>query len=472
MATYNTDVVVIGAGTAGLAAERHAREEGATTLLIDPDFAGTTCATTGCMPSKLLIAAADAAHGARQAEDFGITTEPKIDGRVALRRVRRLRDGFARSVRESMADLPEGTCLRGRARFEAPGLLKVDTGHRIEARAVVIATGAFPAVPDSYEVVKDCVLTNETVFELGELPESLGVIGAGPLGLELAQAMSRLGVRVEMFDAGDRLAGLPKEISDTLLRILTEAFPIHLKCKPEPSPASDGVRLTWDDGEKEFSKLLVAAGRPPALSGLNLCKAGLELDRHGTPYFDAGTMQCGDAPIFIAGDANHDRPLLHEASDEGAVAGYNAAAWPDLRGTVRKVPLRIAFTRPEAAVVGTIPDAEGHVCGEVDFTDQGRAKVEGRARGLVRLHARAEDGRLVGAALCAPGGEHLAHMLAWAIQCEMTASDMLNLPFYHPVLEEGLQTALRSICRQANLTRPWQRDDAQRPGSDGGAPIV
>ncbi len=244
---------------------------------------------------------------------------------------------------------------------------------------------------------------------------------------------------------------------------------IHLDCKPDPSASDTGAALTWDGGKTRFEKLLIAAGRPPNLSALDLKKAGLELDDHGTPVFDPGTLQCGDAPIFIAGDANHDRPLLHEASDEGTVAGRNAAAWPDVRRTSRKVPLSIAFTRPEAAVIGTIPDGTEYVCGEVDYGNQGRARVEGRAQGLARIYASAEDGRLTGAALCVPSGEHLAHLLAWAIQCEMTASDMLDLPFYHPVIEEGLQMALRDVCRQAGLSRPWQRNDEPLPGSDGGA---
>lgn len=470
MSTYDADVAVIGAGTAGLSAERHARKAGAKTALIDPAFAGTTCATVGCMPSKLLIAAADAVHGARQAEVFGASATPRVDGPAIFERVRKMRDDFARGVRQSIARLPEGICHEATARFEAPGVLALDTGDRVRARAVVIASGASPALPDPYEAVKDHVLTNETIFEIEDLPDSLAVIGAGPLGLELAQAMQRLGVRVEVFDTGVRLAGLPPETSRVLHDVLSEAFPIHLDCAPEPSGQGQGVHLSWNGGSARFDKVLVAAGRPPALSGLDLGKAGLELDDHGTPVFDLETMQCGDAPVFIAGDANHDRAVLHEAQHEGTVAGRNAAAWPDLRKATRKVPLAIAFTRPEAAVIGTIPDGPGHVTGQVDYSDQGRAKVEARAQGIARIHARAEDGRLVGASLCAPGGEHLAHLLVWAIQSRMTATDALDLPVYHPTLAEGLQTALRDICRQVGEQQPWQRDDAPLPGSDGGAP--
>lgn len=472
MTRHVADVAVIGAGTAGLAAERHARRRGAETRLIDPGFAGTTCATVGCMPSKLLIAAADAAHGATHADQFGVHTEVQIRGAEVFERVRRMRDDFARGVRDAIAELPEGVRLQARARFAAPGELTLDTGDMVEARAVVIATGASPNIPKPYEAVVDKVLTNETVFELDDLPASLGVIGAGPLGLELAQAMHRLGVRVEVFDTGDRLAGLPAETSRVLYDVLSDAFPIHLGCAPDPSPHPECVALAWQGGSARFERLLLAAGRPPALDALALENAGLDLDDHGTPLFDPCTMQCGDAPVFIVGDANHDRPVLHEASDEGTVAGSNAATWPDISETNRKVPFSIAFTRPETGLIGDIPEAEDAACvtAEADYGDQGRAKVTGRAHGLVRLHARAEDGRLVGASLCAPDGEHLAHLLAWAIQSHMTASDMLEMPFYHPTLEEGLQPALREICRQTGQSKPWNRDDDPRPGADGGRP--
>lgn len=473
MTRLTADVAVIGAGTAGLAAERHARRQGAKTLLIDPAFDGTTCATVGCMPSKLLIAAADAAEGVARAGAFGIEVEGRrVDGAAVMARVRRMRDGFARGVRASIAELPDGTCVRARARFAAPGDLALDNGDCVAARSVVIATGASPVVPGPYEAIADRVLTNVSVFELEDLPATLGVIGAGPLGLELAQAMHRLGVRVEVFDAGDRVAGLSGDVGRTLFEVLSRSFPIHLGCKPSPAASPDGADLSWDGGSARFERLLLAAGRRPNLDGLDLDKAGLALDEKGMPRYDPATMQCGDAPVFIAGDVDHDRPVLHEASDEGTVAGRNAAAWPDVGRHARKVALQIVFTRPEAAVIGTIPgdgDSE-NLSGEVDFSDQGRAQVMEKAAGLARIHARASDGRLVGAELCAPEGGHLAHLLAWVIQCGKTASEVLDLPVYHPTLEEGLKTALRQICARAGLERPWQRDDDPLPGSRGGLP--
>jgi len=175
--TLRCDVAVIGAGTAGLAAERAARAAGATTLLIDPDYAGTTCATVGCMPSKLLIAASHAAHAARSTDMFGISVgDVAIDGRAVMQRVRDERDRFARLTRENIDDIPDGIRLTGRAMFVAPDRLRLDDGRDIAAERIVIATGSSPFVPDQYAALGKLALTNETLFELDDLPTRLAVV--------------------------------------------------------------------------------------------------------------------------------------------------------------------------------------------------------------------------------------------------------------------------------------------------------
>lgn len=469
-AILRCDVAIIGAGTAGLVALRHARETGAKTLLIDPEFRGTTCAAVGCMPSKLLIAASDAAHGVAHAAQMGIDANAHVDGAAVMARLRHHRDRFVDATKAQIAKLPDDVCIRARARFTGPGTLKLDNGQRVNARAVVIATGAVPAVPDTFSGLGDRLLSNESVFEIETLPTSLGVIGAGPLGLELAQAMARLGVDVTVLDRGDTLAALAlDDVSKRLHDILTGEFPIHLGVDVVADPTGDGVKLSWQgasSGEIEVSHVLVAAGRPPNLKDLDLQAAGLTLDDHGTPVFDPSTMQCGDAPVFIAGDANHDRPLLHEAADEGTIAGRNAANWPEVAQSRRKTPLSIVFTRPIAASLGTVPgdDDDGYVCGSAGFDDQGRAVTEGRNHGCVRLFARKDGGRLAGAEMCLPDAEHLAHLLCWAIEAEMTVPHLLEVPFYHPTLEEGLKPALREVCKALQEPRPWDRDDGYIPG--------
>lgn len=437
-------------------------------MLIDPYFAGTTCATVGCMPSKLLIAAGEAAHRVRQAGTFGVRTqEPVIDGPAVLSRLRDQRDAFVSAVKSSFEDLPDGICLKARAAFSGPDQLRLDDGRTVSFRTAVIATGAEPVLPEPYRDLGGRILTNESLFELEDLPESIGVIGAGPLGLELAQALARLGVRVEVFDMEETLAGLePGEIEASLREPLQAEFPIHLGVKPEPSRAEDGACLRWGDGqEATFTHLLVSAGRKPQLDGLDLGAAGIETDDHGTPRFDARTMQCGASPVFIAGDADHALPVLHEASAEGTIAGANAARWPDVAPMTRKTRLQIMFTEPNFATVGDVPDKkDGHVAGRVDYRDQGRAKAMARNQGICEIYAERASGKLTGAVLVGPGIEHIAHLLAWSIGHGASANDLLSNPFYHPTLEEGLKTALQDICKTLSLKQPDEFNSSDLPG--------
>lgn len=461
MTDLTCDVAVIGAGTAGLAAQSAAYKAGARTLLIDRAFAGTTCATAGCMPSKLLIAAADAAHGAGRADLFGIRAEAvRVDGAAVMHRVRAERDRFVAGVKRSLDKLPEEVRIRATARFTSATSLALDDGRRVHARAVVIATGAEAAIPGPFADLGGRILTNASIFELTDLPQSVAVVGAGPVGLELGQALARLGVRVEIFDQADRIGGLQDgAVSDALKRCIENEVAIHLNADIKAESSGDAVRLGWGDQSREFERLLVAAGRPPDLSALDLQASDLALDDRGTPEFDPATLQCGDAPVFIAGDANHHRPLLHEASDEGTTAGRNAARFPDITPRDPKVPLAVTFSRPEAATVGTVPAAgdDDSLTAAASYDDQGRARVEGRLGGLCHIYAD-RRGRLTGASLCAPDAGHLAHLLAWSIGAGATASDLLNQPFYHPTLEEGLKPALQKLCEAADLDQPGEAD--------------
>jgi dihydrolipoamide dehydrogenase len=462
------DVAIIGAGTAGLAAERAARKAGAKTLLIDDRFAGTTCASVGCMPSKLLIAAADAALNARKASTFGIETKTSVDGRAVMARVRKERDGFVAATLKSIEKIPAGICIRLRARFSDKTTLTLDDGRKVSAKAIVIATGSRPSVPKPFQKLGEIVLTNETIFELESLPRSIAVVGAGPLGLELAQAMARLGVETVMFDQGDRIAALrDAAVAKSVRSVLGKEFPIHLGVKLEVEKDGDAARLSWSgasSGTASFERVLVAAGRPPALHDLNLAASGLERSDKGIPKFDPSTLQCGDAPIFLAGDADAQRPVLHEASSEGAIAGRNAASFPKVRKARRAVFLSIMFTDPPLAVVGA-PPSDAMVFGSASYADQGRARVEARNEGLVRVYAGADTGVIAGATLFGPGMDHIAHLFALAIERRETADTLLQLPFYHPTFEEGLKPALREICEAVKSPVLGNLDDIAPPGA-------
>ncbi len=477
MESRTVDVAVIGAGTAGLGARREAAKRGARVLLIESGPYGTLCARVGFLPSKLLIAAADLRHEMESSALFGIELleKPRVLGPAVLDRVRRERDRFVAFVVDATEELPDEQRLRGHARFVGPTTLDVD-GTRVEAGAVVVATGSHPWIPASLESVRDRVMVNDDVFELKDLPESIAVVGTGIVGLELGQALHRLGVRTTLFSHSDHLGPLTDpEVRKSVHEILGRELDLQLNSSLELSAAGDaGVSARWttaggESHEGRYERILAAAGRRPNLADLDLEKTGIELDARGVPVVDHRTMQCGDHPIFIAGDVTADRPLLHEASDEGRIAGANAALFPDIRAQMRRTPLAIVFSDPQMGMAGSTYrelDLEEVEIGRVSYDDQGRARVMGKNAGVVRIYARRACGTLLGAEMFGPRVEHTAHLLAWAIQSHLTVDQALDMPFYHPVVEEGIRTALRDLCTRLKMmgeSRP--KDLESGPGT-------
>lgn len=478
MNRLNVDVAVIGAGTAGITAYRAARAQGARTVIIEDGPYGTTCARVGCMPSKLLIAASEAAHMLHAAPGFGVHAgEVRIDGRAVMDRVKRERDRFVGFVIDGIDRMPPEDKLRGRARFTGPHTLLVDDHTEIEAARVVLATGSTPLVLPQLAGIPG-VVTSDDVFYWDELPQSVAVIGTGVIGLELGQALHRLGVRVSVFARGGSVAQLTDpEVLRSASRVLAEELDLHFQTEVVRAAQQDGeVALTVRDasgnestGRHQF--VLVAAGRTPNVAGIGLEHTGIELGENGVPVFDARTMQCGASHIFIAGDANSERPLLPEAADHGKIAGDNAGRYPDVRPGLRRTPLAIAFTEPNIATLGATyralcaPGKPKFAVGEVSFANQGRSRVMLQNRGLLRVYGEYGTGRFLGAEMIGPRAEHLAHLLAWAAQSRMTVEQMLEMPFYHPVIEEGVRTALRDLA--ANLAKGANDTDAadSEPGT-------
>ena len=191
-------------------------------------------------------------------------------------------------------------------------------------------------------------------------------------------------------------------------------------------------------------------GRRPNIDELGMETLGVELDDRGMPPVDPTTMQIADLPVYLAGDANGHRALLHEAADEGHIAGQNAVRERPAN-YCRRTQLTIVFSAPGVARVGArladlSPDTIA--IGSANFTRQARARIAQRNVGLMRLYADSTTGRLKGAEMCVPAAEHMAHLLALAIDRGLTVQDMLAMPFYHPVLEEGLRSALRDLAHQ------------------------
>jgi dihydrolipoamide dehydrogenase len=473
MACRKVDVAILGAGTAGLSAYSAAKKYTDNLLIIESNQHGTTCARVGCMPSKLLIAAADYAHCWHKADIFGVSySQPEINGKAVMQRLRNERDKFVDSVIQSVNQFPEHHKVNGLARFIDDNELEVQHSDgslsQVQAERIIIATGSSSFIPDFLKAAESRLLISDDIFEWQDLPSSIAIFGPGVIGLEIGQALSRLGVKVAVFGKSGKLAVIQDPaISSYADAEFNREFYLDLNAEVKNIRVeNDSVAINYCHREKglieeKFDYVLAATGRRPNLESLMLQNTRLELDEKGIPLYNPNTGQCGCSSIFIAGDASSDVPLLHEAVDEGKIAGHNAGRSlrnpDDIRAQPRRTALSIVFTDPQIISVGETLETikkncnAGYAIGEVSFEDQGRAKVINSNRGLLRVYGEQGSGLLLGAEMFGPAAEHIAHQLAWVIQLRLSVQQILELPFYHPVLEEGVRTALRNLNQNLHM---------------------
>lgn len=462
-----TDVVILGGGTAGMGAYRAAKAQTENVILIEDHHFGTTCARVGCMPSKLLIAAAEAAEHACHTAPFGVHVEGtvRIDGKAVMHRVKSERDRFVGFVLDSVAEFPASDKILGKARFINQHTIQVDDHTQIEAKRIVIATGSRTNMiyAEAWADLGDRLIINDDVFAWDDLPKSVAVFGPGVIGLELGQALHRLGVDVTLFGASGRVGPLsdPKLMQEAQ-KIFKAELKTHLKSKDAVFVRKgDQVEITFsnDDGHTEtlnVDYVLAATGRRPNVDNIGLEHIDIKCDDRGVPIADPKTMQTSVPHIFIAGDASNQLALLHEASDQGRIAGHNAGIYPNTEAGLRRSLLSVVFSDPQIAIVGDahrtlsarFKDTDRLVVGEVSFENQGRSRVMLINKGRLHVYADKRTGLFLGAEMIGPRAEHIAHLLAWSHQQGMSVAQMLDMPFYHPVIEEGVRTALRDALRQ------------------------
>ncbi|HFA8341486.1 TPA: dihydrolipoyl dehydrogenase [Neisseria gonorrhoeae] len=459
MKKIQADIVVIGGGTAGMGAFRNARLYSDNVYLIENNVFGTTCARVGCMPSKLLIAAAEARHHALHTDPFGVHLDKDsivVNGEEVMRRVKSERDRFVGFVVTDVEEWPADKRIMGSAKFIDEHTVQIDDHIQIAAKSFVIATGSRPVILPQWQSLGDRLIINDDVFSWDTLPKRVAVFGPGVIGLELGQALHRLGVKVEIFGLGGIIGGISDPVvSDEAKAVFGEELKLHLDAKTEVKLDADGnVEVHWEqDGEKGVfvaEYMLAAVGRRPNVDNIGLENINIDKDARGVPVADPLTMQTSIPHIFIAGDASNQLPLLHEAADQGKIAGDNAGRYPNIGSGLRRSTIGVVFTSPQIGFVGlkyaqvaAQYQADEFVIGEVSFKNQGRSRVMLVNKGHMRLYAEKATGRFIGAEIVGPAAEHLAHLLAWAHQMKMTVPQMLDMPFYHPVIEEGLRTALR-----------------------------
>lgn len=458
--TIDCDVAIIGAGSAGLPAYREVLKAGLKPLLIEGGPHGTMCARVGCMPSKLLIAAAQSAADMRHADGFGIRLDapPRVDGVAVMERVRRERDRFVGFVVDDVEAMPPEHRLDAPVEFLRDGVLQTVDGREVRAGRIILATGTRPNVPELYRPLGNLAIVNDDVFDWHDLPRSVLVVGSGVIGVELGLALARLGVRVRVLNRSGSFAHLADpQVRAAAVALLAPELSLvqHAQVTSVRREGNQAV-VGWSVGGgpetmERFDYVLLTAGRDPVLETLHLERTTMPLDERGRPRFDPATLQVHGQPVFLAGDVTGRHAIQHEASDDGRRAGRNAAAWPDVQALPRRAPLAIVFSDPQIMQVGggyaALGDPDATAIGAVDWARQGRSRVMQRNQGLLHVYMRKSDQRFLGAEMIGPDAEHVGHLLAWALQMALTVPDMLKLPFYHPTIEEGIRTALRDATR-------------------------
>ncbi|MCL5985441.1 MAG: dihydrolipoyl dehydrogenase [Actinobacteria bacterium] len=456
MEQVELDAAVIGAGSAGLRAMARILNKTDNALIFEGGKEGTTCARIGCMPSKAFIHVANMMHTTTLFEHVGIEFDGdlKFDSRKAMKHVRDIRDSLVEGTINGYRHFHDKV-VHEYAEFIDPMTLRAgDTTYK--CKAIVLACGSTPIVPPGWNLVDDKIITTDTVFELEELPKTALVIGMGAIGIELGQAMSRMGVKVTGVEMLDVIAGIQDPVIEREFKAaLSNEFEIMTKTTAILDSVNEKVFLksmeSWEGLSRGFDLIVLASGRRLNFDHLNIEESGLTLGEGKVPVYDKNTLKCEGQNVFIAGDASFRRPLLHEATDEGIIAGLNAVSDGKLVSFKPRVPLSIIFTDPNVCSVGQqynelTPDS--FVIGVGSYANQGRAAVSDIDFGLIHIYVDKNSRKILGAEMAAPAGEHLSHSIASYIQNKMTVDEAFRIPYYHPTFEEGISSALNNAMRK------------------------
>ncbi len=431
-------LVVIGGGSAGLVCAAGAAGLGAKVALIERDLLGGDCLNVGCVPSKTLLRAARAAAEVRRADAFGIrVAEPAIDFAAIMERVRTVRANLApHDSAERFRSIGVDVFL-GEGRFSSAELVEVK-GAKLQFSRCVIATGTRPVIPDLPGLKDSRWFTNETIFTLTELPKRLLVVGAGPVGCELAQAFARLGSKVTLFSRSGRL--LPKEDPEATRFV-------------EAALRADGVEITTAQLQPaSFEAVLVATGRQPQVENLNLDLAGVAFDRARGIQVD-DFLRTSNRKIFAIGDvATPGFQFTHAADAMARLAIRNALFPTKARASALTIPW-CTYTEPELGRIGLNADEARarNLAFKVFQSDSAaldRASTDGAAS-WVKVLVLEESDRILGATVVGPHAGELIGTLSLAITNGLGLKSLANTVFPYPTYTE----ALKKLGDQYNRTR-------------------
>lgn len=453
-----TDLCVIGAGSAGLSVAAGASQMGARVVLFEKGEMGGDCLNVGCVPSKALLAAGHAAHAVGRAGRYGIdATLDRIDWSRVRDHVRGAIDTIAPLDSVERYEGLGVRVIRGEARLTGPRRVE-GGGATIDAKFIVLATGSRPAIPPIPGLDGVPHLTNETVFELPERPAHLLVLGGGPIGCELAQAHARLGSRVTLVEAARPLGNEDPEAAEVVERALA-ADGVSLRrgraASRVEAETDGGIAVTLDaaengrdDGERIVgSHLLVAVGRRVGFDGLGLEAAQVRTDAAGRPLLDLGLRSVSNPRVFVVGDAAGGPQFTHLAGSHASVVIRSALFRLPARAETVLVP-RVTYTDPELAQIGPTEDElrrDGirHEILRWALAENDRATAEADREGFVKLLV-APNGRVLGATLVGTGAGETLSLLVLATAKRLKVGDIAPLIVPYPTRSEIVKRAAGS----------------------------
>ncbi|MFW8635866.1 mercury(II) reductase [Cribrihabitans pelagius] len=447
------DLAVIGAGSAGFSAAITAAEAGARVALIGDGTIGGTCVNVGCVPSKALIRAVEGVHHARASNRFdGIEAEARVNEWAATvgQKQALVEELRAAKYADVLPRHENIDYVEGRARFDDAGRLTL-VGSVFPAAKIVIATGSRPHVPAIPGIEAVDTLDSTLALEMTALPASMLVLGAGYIGVELAQLFARAGVAVTLVSRRGVLPEAEPEVSEALEGYLFEEGIRLARVTGYESVARDGdaMRLTVADGETfDADRLLLATGRLPNSDGLNLGAAGIETDAHGGIVVDA-LMRTANPNVWAAGDVTGRDQFVYMAAYGAKIAARNAGAG-EARSYDNATMPWVVFSDPQVAGVG-LSEAQARAAGHEVVTSVlpldavPRALAARDTRGLIKLVAEAGSKRLLGAQILAPEGADSIQTAAMALKAGLTYEELGDTIMPYLTTVEGLKLAAQTF---------------------------
>jgi pyruvate/2-oxoglutarate dehydrogenase complex dihydrolipoamide dehydrogenase (E3) component len=467
MSRSQVDLCVIGAGSAGLSVAAAAALVGRKVVLIERGAMGGECLNTGCVPSKALLAAAKAVHGAREAQSFGLEVSSSVDFARVRDHVRRAIDAIAPHDSVERFEGMGVEVLWESARFTAART--VQAGNRqIQAHRVVIATGSEATIPSIDGLADVPYLTNDTIFEIGELPRHLIILGGGPIGMELGQAFRRLGAQVTVIERDKAMPKDDPELAQALLqRLADEGIAIREHANvTKVGPEGDGISVTVEEaGQVSLitgSHVLIATGRKVRTSGLALEAAGIKHNDHGIVVDEH--LQTSARGVYAAGDVAGGPKFTHVCSYHAGIVVQNALFRIPAKVDYRAMPW-VTYTDPELAQVGMTEAEAREKLGDqvrvirVPFARNDRAQAEHKTEGLLKLIAH-KNGRVVGASILGTNAGELAHSWIIAIQQGLKLRNLAQTFAPYPTWGE-LNKAAASEFSKPLLTGTFTRNVAR-----------